>query len=583
MKDLLNPNEGNLPRDEVYQSMKAAVHQIEDAIKGVYIPAAQVLFLQIRRDEKDYLLRGDQKYVKKTLESVANLLNAFKTSGIGDDHKESLGKILAAYLEDFDALVAENDNINELIGKMRAAVHDIEPLVHEIHENASEIADSKTRSMVKNAKATSNLAAGLGGAAIIIAVILAFIVIRDIKKQVGGEPSVIAGIAKEVAKGNLNIISDENKKSGILAALIEMAEQLKTIVSDVRSRADQVKEMAVTVKNGSDQVASTCEQTSSGAEEMSQGSSQQAASAEEASASMEQMVANIRQNSDNAKHTEAIAVQSAEDAIKCRKAVDDVVSAMKEIAGKISIIGEIARQTDLLALNAAIEAARAGQHGKGFTVVAAEVRKLAERSQIAAGEIDILSHSSVDTAEKTGEMLKKVVPNIQKTAELVQEISAASAEQNTGAEQINGAILQLDQVIQQNSGAAEELSATSEEMNATAETMAASAESMLNQADDLTDIIAFFKVGDANMLASGKRQTEYAFRQAPLRTMENSRLTDHKTRTDTEKSGAPTGGRQRPNGMEDTYRQTGGSDNKKVELENEKRRNTDINDEFEEY
>ncbi|MEW6521939.1 MAG: methyl-accepting chemotaxis protein, partial [Thermodesulfobacteriota bacterium] len=207
---------------------------------------------------------------------------------------------------------------------------------------------------------------------------------------------------------------------------------------------------------------------------------EQAAAAEEASSSMEQMSSNIRQNADNALQTEKIAVKSASDAQEGGKAVNQTVGAMKEIAGKISIIEEIARQTNLLALNAAIEAARAGEHGKGFAVVASEVRKLAERSQKAAAEISELSSASVEVAEKAGDMLSKMLPDIQKTAELVQEISAASKEQDTGAEQINKAIQQLDQVIQQNAGASEEMSSTAEELSA--------------QAEQLQGIIAFFKV-----------------------------------------------------------------------------------------
>ena len=166
----------------------------------------------------------------------------------------------------------------------------------------------------------------------------------------------------------------------------------------------------------------------------------------------------------------------------------ETVSAMKEIATKISIIEEIARQTNLLALNAAIEAARAGEHGKGFAVVASEVRKLAERSQEAAGEISHLSTTSVDIAEQAGDMLNKMLPDIQKTAELVQEISASSREQDTGAEQINKAIQQLDQVIQQNAGAAEEMASTTEELS--------------SQAEQLKSTIAFFT------LDTGRQQTE---------------------------------------------------------------------------
>jgi methyl-accepting chemotaxis protein len=213
---------------------------------------------------------------------------------------------------------------------------------------------------------------------------------------------------------------------------------------------------------------------------MSQGATEQSASAEEASSSIEEMTANIRQNTDNAMQTEKIAVQSAQEAEQGGKAVADTVSAMKEIANKIVIIEEIARQTNLLALNAAIEAARAGEHGKGFAVVAAEVRKLAERSQSAAGEINSLSVSSVEVAELAGTMLENIVPSIQKTSELVQEIAAASREQDAGAEQINNSIQQLDKVIQQNAASTEEMASTSEELN--------------SQSDQLREMMGFFKV-----------------------------------------------------------------------------------------
>jgi methyl-accepting chemotaxis protein len=205
---------------------------------------------------------------------------------------------------------------------------------------------------------------------------------------------------------------------------------------------------------------------------------------------MEEMAANIKQNSDNAQQTEKIAIKSAEDAREGGKAVAETVGAMKEIAGKISIIEEIARQTNLLALNAAIEAARAGEHGKGFAVVASEVRKLAERSQTAAGEINKLSATSVQIAEKAGEMLARIVPDIQKTADLVQEINAASNEQSSGAGQINKAIQQLDQVIQRNASASEEMASTSAEL--------------LSQAEQLQSTIAFFRIDSSMVRGAGR-------------------------------------------------------------------------------
>jgi len=210
---------------------------------------------------------------------------------------------------------------------------------------------------------------------------------------------------------------------------------------------------------------------------------------------MEQMGSNINQNADNALQTDKIAIKAAADAGETGKAVTEAVDAMTEIASRISIIEEIARQTNLLALNAAIEAARAGEHGKGFAVVASEVRKLAERSQKAAGEIGELSSSSVSTAQQAGEMLGKLVPDIKKTAELVQEINAASNEQKSGAEQINKAIMQLDTVIQQNASASEEMASTSEELS--------------GQAEQLQSTIEFFRVdGDGKTRGKTKLLSE---------------------------------------------------------------------------
>ncbi|WP_026841677.1 HAMP domain-containing methyl-accepting chemotaxis protein [Citrifermentans bremense] len=287
-------------------------------------------------------------------------------------------------------------------------------------------------------------------------------------------------LAKEIAEGNLMLeVKQRSANDGLMQALSTMVQNLTKVVADVKAAADNVT-------GGSQELSSTSEQ-------MSQGASEQAAAAEEASSSMEQMTANIRQNADNSVQTEKIATKSAQDAGESGGAVAKTVNAMKEIASKISIIEEIARQTNLLALNAAIEAARAGEHGKGFAVVASEVRKLAERSQKAAGEIGDLSLTSVDVAEHAGNLLMKLVPDIQKTAELVQEISAACKEQDTGAEQINRAIQQLDQVIQQNASASEEMASTAEEL--------------ASQAEQLQGTVAFFKinVNTAELRLQGKK------------------------------------------------------------------------------
>ncbi len=279
-------------------------------------------------------------------------------------------------------------------------------------------------------------------------------------KLVEAEKNVVE-IASKLSHGDLRVnLKERSDKDLLMQALNEMVSRLSEVVSEVQT--------------GAENVSTGSEEMSSSSEVLSQGASEQASAIEESSASMEEMGASIAQNADNAKQTEAIAIKAAEDAKDSGEAVTSTVQAMKDIADKIKIIEEIARQTDLLALNAAVEAARAGEHGKGFAVVAAEVRKLAERSQHAASEIIHMSSSSLDIAAKAGNLLEKLVPDIQKTAELVQEIAAASVEQNEGVQQVNQALQQLDQVIQQNASASEELASTSEELAAQAEQLQSS-------------------------------------------------------------------------------------------------------------
>jgi methyl-accepting chemotaxis protein len=275
-------------------------------------------------------------------------------------------------------------------------------------------------------------------------------------------------VAKRVSKGDLTIDFKMQKNHGG-----DLDDALEAMVSNLR-------EIALSIFNGAENVASASQQVASASQQMSQGAQEQASASEEVSSSMEQMVANIQQNTDNSRETEKIANKAVKDIQVSGEAVSETVEAITTIAEKIAIIEEIASKTDLLALNAAVEAARAGEHGKGFAVVAAEVRKLAERSQKAAAEINEISAKTVKSARESKELLLNTLPDINKTAELVQEIAAASIEQNTGADQVNGAIQQLSQVTQGNASAAEEMSSNAEELN--------------SQAEELKAAVSYFKL-----------------------------------------------------------------------------------------
>jgi methyl-accepting chemotaxis protein len=299
-----------------------------------------------------------------------------------------------------------------------------------------------------------NFLVGLMIVSVLIALIAAIFITTTITRSLGRAVK----LAEAVASGDLNAKADvkSNDEVGdLIKALNTMTGKLGEVVSEVVSATRNVA-------SGSQEMSATAEQ-------LSQGATEQASSTEEASASMEQMAATIKQSAENATQTEKIARQSAADAKASGEAVTNAVNAMQTIAEKIMVVQEIARQTDLLALNAAVEAARAGEHGRGFAVVASEVRKLAERSQSAAAEISTLSGTTVKAAQSAGDMLAKLVPDIQRTAELVEEISAGSREQSAGAMQVNAAIQQLDKVTQQNTSAAEEMASTSDQLAAQAE------------------------------------------------------------------------------------------------------------------
>jgi methyl-accepting chemotaxis protein len=482
--------------------------------------------LGLRRFEKDYLLNMGARdkqtdYMTKwedqrqRLEERLAQLESLVTVDEDRETVRSMRKDLTAYAEGFKKVAAAvQDGRLTTPQQGNEAIVDVKDEIRRLETTAYDFADKHARAMgvldkvvTENERSTILIMLLIMALAFGASVMVGFAIVRGITAPI----RIAVQVAETLAEGDVDVRIESPSKDEVGLLLIAMQKMVRSIHRMVgaavaiaqgdlstpiapqserdalgNALANMTAKLTQTiseVRNGAASLSAASAQVSATSQSLAQGTSEQAASVEETTASLEQMNASIGQNAENSRHLAQIATDGARGASESAQSVARTVDAMKEIAEKISIVDEIAYQTNLLALNAAIEAARAGEHGRGFAVVASEVRKLAERSQASAKEIGTLAGSSVKVAERSGQLLGELVPNVQKAADIIQEVSAASTEQSQGVGQVNRAMSQVDQVTQRNASAAEELSSTAEELAA--------------QAESLQQLMAFFRVPES--------------------------------------------------------------------------------------
>lgn len=489
------------------------------------------LSLNMRRYEKDTFLNMDdpeklEQYARDWEGQVAlfqDSLAAMRKLSREESTRSSIDKMEAnarVYLDGFQSVLSQIRNGRITTARQgNQAISPLKDHVRVIAEMSNGLATEYSGRMLQTSaemQAVSKDAVVAILTLFIIAVVMLVTLAIAITRSIVLPLKEMMRVSGNIAMGDLDdriVVTSNDELGRLQSAMKDMSESLKRMADsaallaegdltarikpqsdrDVLGNAlarmvDKLTQVMREIGAGAGALAAAAQQVSSTAQNLSQGTSEQAASVEESSASLEQMAASITRNADNSREMERMALKGVQDAEESGRSVLETVNAMRLIARKTAIIEEIAYQTNLLALNAAIEAARAGESGRGFAVVAAEVRQLAERSQASAKEISELAGSSVRVAERSGQQLGELVPSIRQTAELVQEVAAASGEQSAGVNQINRAMAAMDLITQRNASSSEELASTAEEMN--------------SQAEALAQLISFFRTSDEQASAS---------------------------------------------------------------------------------